>query len=155
MRIYRLKVSLVGIHEQPISKLHRIIDISDDHTFEDLHQVIFEAFDREDPHLYSFFLTKEDSQNLGIIMDAPCVTNPFSYAEGDIFGNQPKDAATTTLDQANLDTKDIIHYWFDFGDDWWHRILVESTSDVESNTSVLKISKKVGESPAQYPDYDE
>lgn len=155
MKVYHLKVSLFGYHQVPINQLNRTIAISENHTFEDLHNIIFEAFEREDAHLYSFFLTKKDSQNLGDIMDAPCVTNPFSYAEGDIFDNQPKNAAKMTLKQAKLKIKDVIHYWFDFGDDWWHRIRVERiTTDNSEATSVIEITKKVGKSPAQYPEFD-
>lgn len=51
--------------------------------------------------------------------------------------------------------KDIIHYLFDFGDDWWHRIRVNSIKEADSKKKYIKLIKSVGESPPQYPDYDD
>ena len=51
MNLYRLRVSIMGI-----PKVYRIIEVAGNCTFDDLHEAIFEAFDRYDPHLYSFFL---------------------------------------------------------------------------------------------------
>jgi len=49
MRIYQLRVSIIGI-----PKLYRIIEASENCTFDDLHDVIFDAFNRFDDHLYPF-----------------------------------------------------------------------------------------------------
>ncbi|WP_296404234.1 plasmid pRiA4b ORF-3 family protein [Psychrobacter sp.] len=156
MKVYQLKVSLFGYHEQPINQLHRIIEISEDSTFEDLHDAIFDAFDRDDLHLYSFFLTKKDSKNMHDIRKAPSIADPYSFSEGSVFGDESDNAATTKIKDAKLKEKDVFHYWFDFGDDWWHRIRVEKiTTDSKSKKAFVKVSKKVGKSPAQYEEYDE
>ena len=52
INIYRFKISLIEYHAVPVNKLHRILDIAGNATFEDLHDLIFTAFDRYDPHLY-------------------------------------------------------------------------------------------------------
>ncbi len=60
--MYRFKVSLIGPHEQPIGKLHRIIDVAGNAPFVVLHELIFEAFDRFDPHLFKFTAHPQRSQ---------------------------------------------------------------------------------------------
>lgn len=40
-------------------------------------------------------------------------------------------ASTTTLDELNLNEKDYLYYWFDFGDDWLHRIRIEKIFEIE------------------------
>jgi len=52
MKKYQFRISIMGI-----PKLYRIIEASDNCTFDDLHAAIFKAFDRYDNHLYSFFIT--------------------------------------------------------------------------------------------------
>jgi len=49
MRIYQFRVSIIGI-----PNLYRIIEASENCTFDNLHEAIFQAFDRFDEHLYSF-----------------------------------------------------------------------------------------------------
>ena len=50
MKIYQFRVSIIGI-----PNLYRTIEVSENCTFDDLHDAIFQAFDRYDSHLYSFF----------------------------------------------------------------------------------------------------
>lgn len=57
--MYRLKVSLDFHRKVPMSKLHRIIELSENSTFELLHYQIFEAFERFEPHMYRFYLTRD------------------------------------------------------------------------------------------------
>jgi hypothetical protein len=71
MRVYRFKVSIIGV-----SGLYRIIEATENCTFNDLHEAIFQAFDKYDPHLYSFFITKEDTKSLPKIFASPEITHP-------------------------------------------------------------------------------
>ena len=48
-----------------------------------------------------------------------------------------------------------IHYLFDFGDDWWHRIRVQAIKDSGKKRKSIKIIKLVGDSPPQYPEDDD
>ncbi len=152
MKVYRFRVSIFDIPH-----LYRIIEVSGNCTFDDLHDAIFEAFDRYDPHLYSFFLTRRDARSMPPIMQAPVITHPGNVEEEKDFGNAVEGADETTIDDADLKEKEVIHYWFDFGDDWWHRIRVEKITETRSQSSTkhLEIVKSVGASPPQYPDFDD
>lgn len=150
MEVYQFRVSIIGI-----PKLYRIIEVSENCTFDDLHDAIFQAFDRFDEHLYSFFITRKDIKDIRSIYDAPEIAHPMSL--GDIIGfeKMKKSTAKTRIGDADLNEKDVFHYLFDFGDDWWHRIKVQNINETKSNKKYLKIIKSVGESPPQYPDYND
>jgi len=150
MNVYRLKVSIMGI-----PSLNRVIEATGNCTFDDLHETIFHAFDRYDPHLYSFFITKSDSKNMRTIMDAPEITHPQNREDVMGFGRPKPSAARKRIGDVGLSEKEVFHYWFDFGDDWWHRIRVESIAHAEGNRKYIKIVKSVGQSPPQYPDFDD
>lgn len=151
MKQYQFRVSIIGI-----PGIHRIIATTENCTFDDLHEAIFDAFDRYDPHLYSFFMTKADTKNMRTVYNAPEITHPENMEDFMGFGRTKKSAAKTKIRDAGLEEKDVFHYLFDFGDDWWHRIRVQSIKEIEGGkTKIVKIAKKVGESPPQYPEYDE
>ena len=150
MQFYRLKVSIIGI-----PKLYRLIEISGRNTLDDLHEAIFAAFDRYDPHLYSFFITRKDTKSLRTIYNAPEVTHPMNTEDLMGFAAPKRSAAKTRVDDLDLVEKDVFHYLFDFGDDWWHRIRVEGIFDAPESAESPKVVKAVGTSPDQYPDYDD
>lgn len=150
MRIYQFRVSIIGI-----PKLYRLIEVSENCTFDDFHDAIFQAFDRYDYHLYSFFITRKDTKSMRSIYDAPEITHPQNLE--DIMGHRKKrkSTANTRIGDAGLNKNDIFHYLFDFGDDWWHRIRTQNINETKSKKKHIKLIKSVGESPPQYPDYDE
>ena len=150
MKIYQFRVSIIGI-----PRVYRVIEVTDNCTFDDLHDAIFNAFDRYDSHLYSFFITKEDTKNIQSIFNAPEITHPQNV--GDIMGSgrKRKSTANTRIEDIDLNEKDVFHYLFDFGDDWWHRIRVQSIRTGGFKKKSIKIIKSVGKSPEQYPDYDD
>jgi hypothetical protein len=150
MRIYQFRVSIMRI-----LNLYRIIEVSENCTLDDFHNAIFQAFDRYDDHLYSFFITRKDTKNIRSIYNAPEITNSKSVEDIMGFGKRKKSTAKTRVGDIGLNENDVIHYLFDFGDDWWHRIQVQNISEAESNKKHIKIIKSVGESPPQYPDYDD
>jgi hypothetical protein len=150
MRIYQFRVSIIGI-----PKLYRIIEASENCTFDDFHDAIFQAFDRYDDHLYSFFITRKDTKNMRSIYDAPEITHPHNLEDIMGFRKRKKSAAKTRIGDVDLNENDVFQYLFDFGDDWWHRIRVQNINQTKSNKKHIKLIKSVGESPAQYPDYDD
>jgi hypothetical protein len=150
MKLYQFKISIIGI-----PKLYRIIEASGNCTFNDLHEKIFEAFNRFDPHLYSFFITKSDTKSVRSIIKALEITHPINTEDFMGFGKKKMSTAKTKIDNARLEAKDVFHYLFDFGDDWWHRILVQSIKEIEKKGKHIKIVKAVGKSPPQYPEYDD
>ena len=147
MNTYQLRVSIIGI-----PKLYRMIEISGDCTFDDLHLAIFNAFDRYDHHLYSFFITRSNTESMASIMDSPEITHPANTE--DLFGSGEKkdSAAETKIDRVGLVEKDVFHYLFDFGDDWWHRIRVAKVLDNQEKRKGVRVIKAVGAAPPQYPE---
>jgi hypothetical protein len=150
MRIFQFRVSIIGI-----PKLYRLIEVSENCTFDDFHDAIFQAFDRYDPHLYSFFLTRKDTMNMRSIYNAPEITHPQSVEDMFGFGKKKRSTTNTRIRDVNLNEKDIFHYLFDFGDEWWHRIRVQSIKEAPSKKKHIKLIKSVGESPSQYPDFND
>ena len=150
MKIYQFKISIIGIKD-----LYRIIETSENCTFDDFHRAIFEAFDRYDEHLYSFFITRKDTKNIRSIYDSPEITHPMSMEDIMGFGKSKKSAAKTRIGDIILNEKDVFHYLFDFGDDWWHRIKTQKINETNSKKKHIKLIKSVGKSPPQYPDYED
>src|SRR5205809_8078933 len=81
-------------------------------TLEELHRALRRAFNWDDDHLYSFWLS-------GIYWDGPETefTAPYEYAESDAH------SAAVRLDDLDLVPGRPIAYVFDFGDQW--RVLLE------------------------------
>ena len=72
-----------------------------------------------------------------------------------IHGNTAAELIMTRIEDIDLNEKDVFHYLFDFGDDWWHRIRVQSIRTGGFTKKLIKVIKSVGRSPGQYPDYDD
>ena len=119
-------------------------------TLAKLHEAIFKAFDRSDPHLYEF-------QIGGILLlgkDALHYIMPeATVAE---LGSTARDAGVTSIDSLSLKEGSIFLYRFDFGDDWIHRIKVTSINigPTVPVDQYPKIINRIGASPPQYPNWD-
>ena len=151
MEVYNFKVALD--HDK---RIYRNIEILSNQTLEDLHDIIFNSFDRYDEHLYSFYLTKRSVKNRHSRYKAPEYTDP-TYFEDDFnaeFGMQKYNASEVHIGTLGLKVKDKLYYLFDFGDCWWHEITLLSVYQVDNNKDYPKIVKKSGKSPGQYPDDD-
>ncbi|NJK29753.1 MAG: plasmid pRiA4b ORF-3 family protein [Acaryochloris sp. SU_5_25] len=145
--LYVLEVFIIGgpVTEDFVSKnpeISRVIEIKGSNTFQDLHRIIFKAFDREEEHLYEFQIGGAGPQDDNASRYS--LQTPYSDPS-DMDG----DVATTRLIDAGLAAGDAFGYWFDFGDDWWHQINV-----LEIKAKYPKITQRVGASPPQYPDFD-
>ena len=156
MKIYTLEVFLLsGLITEEFAKknpvVSRTIEIRGDQTLEQLHHVIFRAFNREDQHMYEFQIggkgpndPKARRYSLPALMAA-------EFGESKIQG----DVKQTTMDSLKLKKNQAFGYWFDFGDDWWHQINVISIEDKSPKGRYPKITNRVGKSPPQYADFDE
>jgi hypothetical protein len=155
-RVYTLEVA---IHGGPMTKrfarknrkISRTIEARGDHSLADLHRAIFDAFDREEEHMYEFqFGGKRpmdpEARRYGPAM---AMVDPFGEEDGSA------DAERTTLDSLGLATGDVFGYWFDFGDDWWHQINVLAIAEGAPCGRLPKVTARVGESPPQYMNWDE
>ena len=150
MTVFRFCVTLMGIR-----MVNRIIEAEEDCTLEDLHETIYRAFDRNESHLYSFFITGEDTQSFRKIRDATEITHP-DFCDDDFgSGASRESAAQVTLGDLDLEEGEVFHYLFDFGDEWWHRIRVDAVAEDKQGTNRIKTVKSIGESPPQYEPFDE
>lgn len=132
-KIYLLRVKL-----DDFRGVYAEIEAKDTTTYEQLHDVIFKAFERYDEHLYLFTLK-----------DGRLVTSPNDWQDGDVL----------TADKCklgkSLKIKDKIKYLFDFGDEWNHTIEVRDIQEKEIETYYPRIVKIHGEIPPQYPEDDD
>jgi len=153
MAIYLFKVAL-----DYNKRIYRQIEILDTQTLEDLHEIIYRAFDRYDEHLYSFYLTKKPVRSIATRRKAPEFTDPIAIGDDDffLFGKRREkyDASKTKIMDLGLEEKDKMYYLFDFGDEWWHEITLLSIIETNRKQGLPRIVKKVGASPPQYPDPD-
>ncbi|MGB2986730.1 MAG: hypothetical protein WBE26_12705 [Phycisphaerae bacterium] len=130
----------------------RTIQIRGNQTLEDLHHAIFDAFDREDEHMYEFQVGGKGPMDpkarryvlSGEFEDSAART---SMAAGDV--------ARTPIGSLGLKKGDAFGYWFDFGDDWWHQIDVVDIDEKAGRGKYPKVTKRVGKSPPQYVDWDQ
>ncbi|MDP8214181.1 MAG: plasmid pRiA4b ORF-3 family protein [Candidatus Euphemobacter frigidus] len=129
-------------------RIWRRIAIPGDHTLADLHDAIFDAFDRFDEHLYSFYFTANpSSKSRSRLRGVPEYTHPHSQT-----GNN---AAATRISSLRLNLKDRFEYLFDYGDDCWHEITLEETRPMETGQTYPQVIAARGDSPPQYPDMEE
>lgn len=147
--IYTLDVFIISgpVHDKFLRKnpvISRSIEMRGDQTLEELHEAIFEAFDRFDEHMYEFQFGERP-------MDPKAKRYVLEVAMDDDGGPKPKGTVEdTTLDSLKLKVGDCFGYWFDFGDDWWHQVDVMKIEDESPKGKYPKISNKVGKSPPQY-----
>ncbi len=149
--VFVFKVAL-----QAQKKIWRRIALRSDQTLDDFHDCIFDAFDRYDEHLYSFYLPPPGSKGRRAIMDAVEYTSPIMLEQSGPFGwTEAYDASKTAIHSLRLETKCQLRYLFDFGDDWWHEITVEQIDGTPDDGKYPRVVERRGESPPQYPDLEE
>lgn len=150
-QIYALDVYLLsGPISERFARKNRVIlrsiQICGDQSLEELHRVIFKAFDRKDEHLYEFQVggrgpmdPKARRYTRAEVGDAPS------------SGSKPaEDARRTTIGSLGLRAGEAFGYLFDFGDDWWHQIDVKAIEEGIPRGRYPRVTKRVGESPPQY-----
>ena len=151
MLIYCFKVAL-----EYDKRIYRTIEIKATQTLAVLHEAIFSAFDRYDDHLYSFFLTKIPVKNERNRFKFPEYTSPYAMGNDAFYsGAKKQNALNAKVEGLDLEPKNKLYYLFDFGDSWWHEITLLSVQEKDTSDSYPQIIKTIGESPAQYPDYDD
>ena len=149
MEVYTFKVAL-----DSDKRTYRVIEIRGNQTMDAFHEIIFNAFDRDDEHLYSFYLTRKPIKSVNRRYDFAEYTDSEAAEDGNsLFGGPAThDASSTNIEELNLKIKDKLYYLFDFGDSWWHEITLLSINDLNiiATKGYPKIIKKVGKSPPQY-----
>ncbi len=116
----------------------RTIVVSSEHTLEELHEAIQDAFAFDRDHLYAFFTDGKPWSNAHIY--APEVNEgPFSDQ--------------VSIGDLELFCGQLFLYIFDFGDEWKFKIeVLDFNSEPGPPTPVIRERK--GKSPEQYPLYD-
>jgi hypothetical protein len=147
----------VALTYQP--NIWRRIAARGNHTLHDLHEAIFDAFDRYDEHLYSFFFPKLGSKGRplkrGEIEYTSSEAADYDDELDEEFDEGGRDASRTKLASLGLKRKQVFRYLFDWGDEWRHTITVEQIDAEPEKGKYPRVLEKHGKSPPQYPDYDE
>jgi hypothetical protein len=135
--VFRFKVQLS-------SRCYRIVQCAGRHTFEDLHDVIQQAFDFDNDHLYAFYPGGKSSRSRR--------SHHGIYAP---FCNEANSADEIRLCDLQLFPNQRLTYLFDFGDQWEFTVTV---LDVDQQAPIpLRpvVVESVGDAPEQYPNYDD
>nr|VFJ66207.1 MAG: pRiA4b ORF-3-like protein [Candidatus Kentron sp. FM]VFJ66284.1 MAG: pRiA4b ORF-3-like protein [Candidatus Kentron sp. FM]VFK09248.1 MAG: pRiA4b ORF-3-like protein [Candidatus Kentron sp. FM] len=122
-------------------------------SLDDLHEEIFRAFDRYDEHMYCFYFPPKPSRITFMI-----IRSRRQYLGQKLLDpidrlNEP-DASDISIASLALVHKQKFYYLFDPGDHWWHEITYEGVKECPETTYPVTIARK-GESPPQYPDYED
>lgn len=157
----RLCVFKVALRED--RRVWRRLALRQSHTLEDLHDAIFAAFDRYDPHLFSFYLLLPGDDKRRKDMrrppdGTPEYVHPFTLEDAPVWlPDQPlHDATTARLADLRLQPGQRLKYLFDYGDEWWHELTVEAVDvPAEKGQKYPQILERRGDSPPQYPPDDE
>lgn len=131
--------------------MSRTIEILGDQTLEELHEIIFKAFDRFDEHLYEFQIGGKGPHDPKAKKYGVPAYQDEAYDDFKLAG----DVKQITIDTLKLKQDDVFGYWFDFGDDWWHQVNVIESEQKTPKGKYPKITKRIGQSPPQYMDVDE
>ncbi len=156
-RLFTLEVFIISgptteefIKKNPV--VSRTIQIRGDQTLKEFHYAIFDAFGREEEHMYEFQIGGKGPMD----PKARRYVLPGSSVPSISRGQRPGGVVTrTTIGSIGLKEGDIFCYWFDFGDDWWHQINVKAIEDKAPAGKYPKVIKRVGKNPPQYVDWDE
>jgi hypothetical protein len=148
-QLYTLNVFLTG---GPMDEsfegevISRKVQLLGGQTLHDLHQIIFDAFEREEEHLYEFNL------GAGPRDRSQAYLYKGEWSEDDEEEGDPESA---TLDALDLTVGRRFGYVFDMGDYWEHIIEVVAVEEHPPSSIYPRIVETVGEAPPQYPDFDE
>ena len=118
-------------------EVYRYIEICVDNTLNQLCQIILEAVDFIDEHLYEFCMDNR-------------MYSEYSY-QSDPEGDEP--STDITLDELRLSKGQKFSLHYDFGDDWMFTITVSKINEIPEKME-SRIIKSKG-NIQQYPDWDE
>ena len=148
--IYTVRVRILGGYYAPskATAVWRDIEVAANQTLVDLGNAIPEAFDFDDPHLWSFFLSGkawDRTTEYALQSDAGMMGEPRSRAAGRVqIREVPFPGATG---------KKEFLFLFDYGDQWHFGVkLRRVTEQVEPGTQYPRVVASHGDAPPQYPD---
>lgn len=141
-----LYIVSIFLRSGPISEkfankeISRVIEIRGDQTLEQLHQAIFQAYDRREENPYEFQFGKR-----------PFDPNGLNYGPPDPSGPRGRhgDARTKSLNDLDLEPERVFGYWFGDDERWYHQIQVERVEQAIPTVHYPRVVKRVGKSPPQ------
>jgi hypothetical protein len=104
-----------------------------------LHKAIFNAFDRFDEHLYSFFMSNKPYDK----------DSEYTLPDPDEY-RWETDATRIRIDTLRLQRGQKFLYLFDYGDQWWHEVEVVGIREGVPEGKYPWVIKRKGKSPPQY-----
>jgi len=142
-------VAIIGAPE-----IWRRIRIPANWTLWELHEAIYEAYDRIDDHMFCFYLTKPGSRGRSALRDAVEYAHPYTVEDAPKFGYEPPlNVYDGVLAELGLKTRRKFYYLWDFGDEWWHTVKVEKTIKDEPPGNGYEVLEKQGESPNEFKEW--
>jgi hypothetical protein len=129
----------------------REIEVAANQTLADLGEAIPLAFDFDDPHLWSFFLSGQpwDRESEYALQSEPDL----------LGGPRPHAARRIAIREVPLPGatgKKEFLFLFDYGDEWHFGVkLVRLSPTVEPGARYPRVVAQVGEAPPQYPDLED
>ncbi len=151
--LYTLKASIISgpVTEAFMKKnpeISRTVEIRGDQTLAELHNALFQAFGREEEHLYEF-------QVKGMKPNDPDADRYVLNVAMDHSRDEPAgEVKKTAIADLNLEPGESWGYWFDFGDDWWHHIETLEIGKPQARAKYPKVTQRVGANPPQYAEWD-
>ena len=155
-RLFALEACIISgpMTEKFVKKnkvISHTIQIRGAQTLEVFHYAMFGAFGREDEHMYEFQVGGKEPADPNARKYVLPMAMDDTFAEDKTAG----DITRTAIGSLGLKAGDAFGYWFDFGDDWWHQINVVAIEDKPPRGVLPRVTKRIGESPPQYSDWDQ
>ncbi len=129
--IYQLKIALEG-SKPPI---WRRVLVADDTSLGDLHTIIQITMGWHNCHLHQFV---HDRVLYGELND-----------DFEPMGMDMRDETETCLSELVKKEKDFLHYEYDFGDGWMHRVSIEKVLPLEAEKKLPRCLKGVKACPPE------
>jgi hypothetical protein len=139
---YELSVELVHAPMLLEERVIRHVELTGDHTLQDLHACLHGAFERHDEHPYEFMFGPPYDPETRRFSGPGSATD-----EGEGFW----DTRLVRVDSLGLRAGDAFGYLYDFNDEWVHRITVLGVREA-SQRIAPRVVERLGTSPAWPPD---
>jgi Plasmid pRiA4b ORF-3-like protein len=151
--IYTFRVRVLGGGYAPpdLGDVWREIEVAANQTLADLGNAIPAAFDFEDMHLWSFFLSGKpwDRRTEYALIDDEA--GPFDGPSGKATRTLIRDVPYPTRKG-----KEEFLYLFDYGDEWYFGVtLVGTAPTAGTRARYPRLAARHGTAPVQYPDLDD
>lgn len=136
----RAKTYLFKVQLQWMPDVWRTIEVRENQTLHQLHRAIQRAFNWDDDHLYSFFLSGEAWDR----------TTEYASPEAGHGRN-----AGVRLGSLELRQGQRFLYLFDYGDELHHDVKVLSITDRPDAGRYPRVLEEHGDAPPEYPALEE